>query len=217
MADRPYSYHDVLAAELDQAWEHSRGADEADEPELVLAGVGGEAVIVTERRVYRLSRGGIPPLGGTGVRVSVHALADLREARVRDGFFLCRMSLVFASGEELDLRVRALDRDKMRVAARMLSTLALKAEERVREEAIERQARAQAEAAAGRLERAPARAVPLRPAPVAQAPPEPARAAGVAAGSDAVELLKGLWHLVEVGALTSAEYQAKKADLLARL
>jgi hypothetical protein len=215
MADRLYSYRDVLPEELDEAWLRTRDTDEVDEPELVLVGVGREAVVVTETRIYRLSAG-ILPFGESGERVAVRALADLAEARVREGFFLCRLSLLFATGEEMQLRVRNGDRDKMRVAARMLSTLSLHAQDIARDEAMARQTRAQAEAAAGRLERVPGRALPLRAA-AADSQPPPAAAMGMASGGDAVELLKGLWHLVEVGALTSAEYQSKKADLLARL
>lgn len=223
MAERLYSYRDILLDELDTLWQRSRDPEDNEEPELVLVGVRREAVIVTECRVYHLSAGSLP-LQSAVERVSVRPLAELAEAHVREGLFLCRLRLGFENGDEMQLRVRLHDRDKMRVAARMLSTLALDAREAAKAAAVARQSRAQAEAAASRMERAPARPIALRVQPQAAAtdpatePAVPAaNATGVASGSDVVELLRGLWQLVEVGALSSAEFQAKKADLLGRV
>jgi hypothetical protein len=219
MKDRPYSYRDTLPAELEAVWERSRDAEDGDEPEMVVRGVGREALVVTPVRVYRLTSG-TWPLGDGGERVAVRALADLVEARVRDGLFLCRMGLVFASGEELTLRVRVPERDKVRLVARMLATLSVEAREAAKEAAIARQARAQAEAAASRHERGGVRATALHALSTRGDAGTPAvgdGARGVATGGDVVELLRGLWQLVEVGALSADEFQAKKADLLGRV
>lgn len=218
MKDMPYSYRDVLSGELEDAWLRSRDPEDGEVPEMVLSGVGHQAMVVTPARIYRLSAG-VWPFGDGGERVGVRSLADLVEARVREGLFLCRLNLLFASGEEAQLRMRTADRDKMRVAARMLATLSLRARETAKEEAIARQARAQAEAAAGRFERAALRPVPVRPgqSPRAEPPAGGHGGQGVASGPDVVELLRGLWQLVEVGALTGDEFRAKKADLLGRV
>lgn len=215
MVDKAYSYRDVLPPELDALWRKSRTEDEADEADLVLYGVGRVAVLATPTHVYRLAAG-ILPLGDGGERVTVRPLADLSEARVRDGLLVCRLGLAFATGEELQFVVRAIHRDKMRVAARILLTLSLDAQAQARERSLAERARAEAEAAAGRTAVAPGRlqiAPPVTPMVDGGTHAGP----GVTAGADAVALLRGLWQLVEVGALSGEEFQAKKAELLGRV
>jgi hypothetical protein len=79
---------------------------------------------------------------------------------------------------------------------------------------------AAAEAAASRTDRSHARVEVVRPGQRPSTVPDPlppGPAAAAVSAVDALELLKGLWHLVEVGALSEAEFQAKKMELLGRL
>lgn len=205
-----YSYRDELPDTLDGAWREARTSEgDGDEPRLVLCGLGREGVVATGDRLYVL-RASWVDLGGGWQRASVHPLSDLAAAEVRQGMLTHRLRLGFHDGPEEQILVRPKDRDKMRVAARMLASMALSAKEHERE-VLARQsaARGAAEAAAGRTDRAQARVDVLRPQGVGQG--------ASAAPSDALELLKGLWHLVEVGALSEAEFQAKKTELLGRL
>lgn len=235
MADGLYSYRDELPEDLRRAWEDARGTEEdgADgEPELALAGFGRDALVVTRTRLYALS-GAVVPFFTAPQRISVWPLADLAVAEVQEGLIWHHLRLRFEPDDRLDLRTRLGDRDKMRVAARMLAAMALRAKELEKEAALARRSRAAAEAAAARTERtsgnrgrlrspAPAGAAVLtdvagaRRAAADDALPLGARTA-FSGPQDAVELLRGLWQLVEVGALSSAEFQAKKADLLGRL
>jgi hypothetical protein len=225
MTDVGYAYRDELPPGLGDVWDETRAAArDEDPPEMVLAGVGREAIVVTRERVYGLRRG-LWGLIGDAETTRVENLADLARTGVREGLLFHRLELSFGEGSSIGLRGRAGDRDKLRLAARIVAALAVSAEAR-REERVRRTARAEAAAGRGPTETPGATAnprvgdgglnppTPLGPRPAAFGG---ANAAHLGGPQDTLELLKGLWQLVEVGALTAAEYQAKKAELLARL
>lgn len=216
-----YSYRDELPEELQQVWEGARSSEaDEDEPTVVLAGFGREGIVVTDVRIYVLRASYLNLGGGGWQKASVHPLSDLAAAEVRQGFLVHHLRLGFHEGPEEQVLVRSKDRDKMRVAARMLASMAITAKSLERERAIVRSTRAAAEAAASRTDRSHARVEVVRPGQRPSAaldPLPPAPAAAAVSAVDALELLKGLWHLVEVGALSEAEFQAKKMELLGRL
>ncbi|MCL6597048.1 MAG: hypothetical protein K6V73_12720 [Firmicutes bacterium] len=221
MAGRSYAYMDELAPELDRAWRLARSAegDESAEVEMILAGAGSEALVATDRRVYLL-RAAWMPWAAAPTPYRALPLARVRRVVVDEGLLVHRLRLVLDSGEEVSLRVRGIDRDKARVAGRMLAAWAEEAQGRLRAAARERRERARAEAAAAGGRAVPTRGGNAAPSPPPAMPPEgTARTArgGLTAPGDVVELLAGLWRLVEAGALRESEYQAKKDELLARL
>jgi hypothetical protein len=221
MAGRSYAYMDELAPGLDRAWRLARKAegDEAAEVEMILAGAGSEALVATDRRVYLL-RAARVPWAPSSTPYRALPLARVRRVVVDEGLLVHRLRLVLDGGEEVSLRVRGVDRDKARVAGRMLAAWAEEAQGRLRAAARERRERARAEAAAAGGRAVPTRGASPTPSPPPAAPSEGAtRAArgGLTAPGDVVELLAGLWRLVEAGALRESEYQAKKDELLARL
>jgi len=214
--DETYAYRDELAPEVLEAWQGSRRAEgDEEEPRLVVSGLGREGMVATDSRLYLL-RASYLTLGPGWARATVHPLSDLVTVDVGEGWLFHRVRFAFATEQPETMLARLADRDKMRLAARMLSTMSASARAAAEEAVRDRHLRAQAEAAATahgpRLVAGPRPTVVAGPMPVTDA-----AAQNGPVGGDTVELLRGLWHLAEVGALTPAEYESKKAQLLARL
>jgi PH (Pleckstrin Homology) domain-containing protein/putative oligomerization/nucleic acid binding protein len=150
-----------------------------------------DSAVLTNKRfiIYK------PTLIG-GVSFVDYPWRDLKDAQVREG--LLSATLFF---QTIDGRPHSID-SLPKAQARRLYAMAQEMEEKVREERRQRELEDKRAAAGGVVVQAP---VAHQPAPASAAAPDP------------LATLQKLKGMLDAGLITSAEYDAKKAEILASM
>ena len=117
-----FSYQDELDPDVSMILEDVRQQDhDEEEPFLCIAGFGKSGLLVTSARIYLIRIGYLMTHRWDEAYVGVHPLASLADVRVVMRWFTARGILHFLDERETDFFLtKPRDRDKLRLAARML-------------------------------------------------------------------------------------------------
>lgn len=117
-----FSYLDELDPDVSAVLDDIRRQDhDEDEPLLRIAGFGRSGFLATEARIYIVRAGYLMTRRWDEAYVGTHPLGTLAEVNVDPGWFYARCTLHFLDHSEPDFFLtRPRDRDKLRLASRML-------------------------------------------------------------------------------------------------